>query len=91
MDYLSVGRCILAIGPKEVSSFEYLEDNHLALIAGSKEELSQIIRNMAENRTMISEYAKRSYEYVSTQLDPKEKRKDLYDTLQAVIDNYKKN
>lgn len=90
MDYLSVGRCIMAIGPKEVSSFEYLEDNHLALIAGSKEELSQIISDIAENRTIISEYAKRSHEYVRTQLDPKEKRKDLHDTLQTVIDNYKK-
>ena len=90
MDYLSVGRCILAIGPKEVSSFEYLEDNDLALIASSKEELSQIISDIAKNRAIISEYAKRSHEYVNIQLDPKEKRKDLHDTLQAVIDNYKK-
>ena len=90
MDYLSVGRCILAIGPSDISSIEYLADGDLALIANSKERLTQIVSTIKKNKQIIADYASKGREYVVNQLDEDKIRKSFYDELQRVIDEYKK-
>lgn len=91
MDYLSVGRCILAIGPSDISSIEYLADNDVALIADSKEKLSDIIGKMKNDKNVIMEYANKGRNYVINYLDEDKIRKIFYNELQSIIDNYKKN
>ena len=43
MDYISVGRCILAIGPSDIASTMYLDDRKLAYTARNKKDLLQIV------------------------------------------------
>lgn len=88
MDYLSVGRCILAIGPDDISSIEYLKDNDLALIASSESELHDVIHQIQKKREIVAQYAEKSFTYSQKQLNPKEIRQKLYDDLQQIIDNY---
>lgn len=89
MDYLSVGRCILAIGPSDISSIEYLVDNNVAIVADSKKRLSEQIAEIKKSRSLISEYAAKSRNYVAQELDEDKIRLEFYNVLQQVIDNYK--
>lgn len=86
MDYLSAGRCILAIGPSDVSSIEYLSDNKIALIANSKQSLSVQVSLIKEEVNLISEYAERCHDFVTNQLDEEKIRKVFYDDLQSIIE-----
>lgn len=88
MDYLSVGRCILAIGPSDISSIEYLVDNDVALVADSKDRLSEQIERIKNDKSIITAYAAKSHDYVIQKLDEDKIRKDFYNVLQQVINNY---
>lgn len=89
MDYLSVGRCVLAIGPSDISSIEYLSENNVALTANSEEELVGVIKRMKQNPNLILEYAQRGRDYLEYHLNAEQMREKLYEDLQKVIDNYK--
>ena len=91
MDYLSVGRCILAIGPRDISSIEYLSDNDLALIARSQQELHTIISNLKEYPDSIAEYAQKGRSYVTQFLNEEKIRTEFYEYLQSIIDKYNNN
>ena len=88
MDYLSAGRCILTIGPSDISSVEYLAENNLALNASSKEQLAEIVRNLNADNTIINCYAERGRAFALKELDPTMMRQALYDDLQSVINNF---
>ena len=88
MDYLSVGRCILAIGPSDISSVEYLKDNNLALVASTEKQLRELLKRVNADHTIISEYAVRGRQYATKELNASQMRQALYDDLQHVIDNY---
>ena len=88
MDYLSVGRCILAIGPSDISSIEYLSDYDLALIASDKKALKQVIGLIKNDTSILHRYARRGLEYTRTLLNENVIRQNLFDTLQNTIDSY---
>lgn len=89
MDYLSVGRCILAIGPSDISSIEYLSENKIALVADSQQTLDNEISKIKVSPQIISEFAQKSQDYSQKHLNSEEMRQKLYNDLQLVIDNYK--
>lgn len=89
MDYLCVGRCILAIGPNDISSIEYLADNDLAFVASDATMLNKIITTIKNNTSILQHYANRGIEYTKTELNADVIRQNLYDNLQKAIDNYK--
>ena len=91
MDYLSVGRCILAIGPNDISSIEYLADHNVALIAYDRSSLSSIITQMKNRPATITDYALKSSAFISQQLDAACWRSSLYNDLELAIENYKHN
>lgn len=90
MDYLSVGRSILAIGPSDIASIEYLNDNNLALTADSKDRLIMLVNSIHSNPNILMDYSKRGSEYISSQLNAKELRYRLYNSLNEVITSYNK-
>lgn len=90
MDYLSVGRSILAIGPSDIASIEYLNDNNLALTADSKDKLIILVKSIYSNPNILMDYSKRGSEYISSQLNAKELRYRLYNSLNEVITSYNK-
>ena len=88
MDYLSAGRCILAIGPSDIASIEYLKENGVALVASNKMELNSIIERMHSDSSIVSEFAHKGRDYSSSHLSAERMRHDLYNNLQLIIDNY---
>lgn len=51
-DSLAMGTCLLAYGPKEVSSIDYLIRNDAAFVATNKEELKQRVREIFESEDL---------------------------------------
>ena len=90
MDYLSVGRSILAIGPSDIASIEYLNDNNLALSADSKDRLIMLVNSIHSNPSILMDYSKRGSGYISNQLNAKDLRYRLYNSLNEVISSYNK-
>jgi hypothetical protein len=89
MDYLSAGRCILAIGPSDISSVEYLSDNGLALIANSKQGLNDQVSRIRGNLDVLTEYAGRCQDFVHCHLDEDALRESFYDGLQLIVEHYR--
>lgn len=89
MDYLSVGRSILAIGPSDIASIEYLNDNGLALSANSNEQLLAIVNTIKTQPEVLLDYSKRGLDYVTSHLNATELRQEFYDSLVRTIISYK--
>lgn len=60
-DYFHSGRCILAVGAKNVAPMEYLAEENAALCASSEEEIYQQLRKLIENPQCIQEIAQNAY------------------------------
>lgn len=88
MDYLSVGRAILAIGPSDISSIEYLSENSLAFVADTPEAVVNVLQLIKEEPPVLFEYAKKGQDYVKCRLNANNLRKDLYNSLDNVIKSY---
>lgn len=91
MDYLSVGRCILAIGPKDIASIEYLAGDDLALVANSENELLTLVEQINENPQILLDYSNKGLAFINERMNPTILRDDLYNDLEQYIVNYKTN
>lgn len=89
MDYLSVGRCILAIGPSDVASIEYLHQNDLALCANTEKDIKEIVSKIKNESQILMQYAKKGRDYVKYNLNATELRQGLLKSLQTVVSSYK--
>lgn len=89
MDYLSVGRSILAIGPADIASIDYLKDNDLALIVNQKDDIVKLVQEIKNNPQILIDYAKRGREFVNNHLNAKELRESLFNSLNTVIKTWK--
>lgn len=61
-DYLANGKCILAVGKKEIAPIDYFERNDSAIIANTAEEIFQKISSIVSNPGLIAEYSKKAYD-----------------------------
>lgn len=85
MDYLSVGRSILAIGPYDIDSMAFLRDGDVAMMAHTNEELIDILNNIKKDENILFDYAQRGINYSREHLDADTMRRHLYDELKQVI------
>lgn len=88
MDYLSVGRSILAIGPYDIDSMAFLRDGNVALMAHSREELGRILESIMRDYSLLFDYSQRGDNYVHNNLNAETMRNQLYNELQQVIIKY---
>lgn len=62
VDYLYKGKCILAVGPDDVASIDYLKNNDAALVATTNEDLERVLKMIIENTNVLSEYGQKAWE-----------------------------
>ena len=56
-DYLSAGRCILALGPNDIAPMEYLKNEKAALCASTRDEIDGILLAISKDRELLVEYS----------------------------------
>lgn len=61
-DYLKSGKCIFAIGDKNIAPIDYLKKNDAAIIATSYEEILSMLKKLVNDSEIIKEYGKKSYD-----------------------------
>lgn len=61
-DYLSSRRCILAIGPNDISSMEYLGTENAALTCFNEQQLEENVSALINRPNLIAEYADKGWQ-----------------------------
>lgn len=80
VDYLLAGKCIVAVGAKDIASIEYLKDNNAALCVSSSEELEILFMNTI-NSNVIEKYSINAQELVKEKHDMIRIQNKLYSTF----------
>ena len=60
-DYLSNGKCIMAIGKDFIAPIDYFEKYQSALIASSPSDVYSIIKKIVDNPSIINQYGEKAY------------------------------
>ena len=61
VDYLSSSRAILAIGPQDVASMQYLIDNDVALCVTDIQKIDRVLNNISKDRSCLNKYAEKAF------------------------------
>ena len=60
-DYISKGKCVLAIGKDYIAPIDYFQRNDAAIIAHSAEEIRQCVKQIVDNPIVVDEYGEKAY------------------------------
>lgn len=60
-DYISNGKCVLAIGKDYIAPIDYFQRNDAAIIAHSAEEIRQCVKQIVDNPIVVDEYGEKAY------------------------------
>jgi len=61
-DYLANGKCILAVGKKDIAPIDYFERNDSAIIAYNEEDIYKQVSRIVKSPELVSEYGKKAYD-----------------------------
>ena len=62
VDYFYKSKCIFAVGKKQSASIDYLIKNDAAIVATDEATITERLENIVKNPSIISEYARKSWE-----------------------------
>ena len=83
-DYFRSGKCILAVGNKEVAPMEYLKEQDAALVAYDYNEIVNALRQIAENRDVVTEYAEKAFACGQRNHSKKDIQSRLFDAIDKI-------
>ena len=61
-DYLSNGKCVLAIGREDIAPIDYFRRNDSALIACTRAEIKDTVRHLVSNPDIVESYSRKAYD-----------------------------
>lgn len=83
MDYLCSGRTILAIGPSNIASIEFLRNHNLALCVTDIKELNKAINQITPS--LLVDYSKRGTTYITEKYCEDELRAGFANDLKTLV------
>ncbi|WP_071120029.1 glycosyltransferase [Romboutsia timonensis] len=86
VDYFSSGKCIFAVGNKDVESINYLIKNDSAIVATNKSEIFYQLKKIIDNPILINEYSKKSWECGVRNHQINKIQKELYEDLRILCE-----
>lgn len=60
-DYISNGKCVLAIGKYYIAPIDYFQRNDAAIIANCAEEIKQCVNRIVNNPQIVDEYGEKAF------------------------------
>lgn len=84
-DYLSNGKCILAIGKDDIAPIDYFRKYDSALIANSKEQVEERIRELVSNPMLTDEYGRKAFECAVTNHEKNMMNERFINTMRKAI------
>lgn len=61
-DYLKSGKCIFAVGDKDIAPIDYFNRYDSAITATSYEQIGEQLKKIVDNTDIITQYSKKAYE-----------------------------
>ena len=87
VDYLYKGKCILAVGPHDVASIDYLKKNDAALVATNRDELKTVLERIVNDKDILEMYGEKAWSCGKKNHQRKEIQERLKKDFAAVISN----
>jgi hypothetical protein len=91
-EYLASGRCIFAVGPKDVASIQYLDDHDLGVTVTS-ENINVIkiaLKNIIMNEQKRIYYSNKGIEVANRRHNARQTRSDVFDIIISAIQKKEK-
>lgn len=83
IDYIQSGKCILAVGPKDVAPIEYFKNEDAAIVATNMDELMNSLSKLT-NEDLIREYAEKTIACGKRNHDRKKMHNAIYSKISEV-------
>ena len=80
-DYLKSGKCIFAVGDKDIAPIDYFNRYDSAVTATSYDEIGEKLKELISNENRIVEYSKKAYDCGKEHHNAKLMNKTLVDTI----------
>ena len=80
-EYLATGRTVLFYGPKEMGLYTYLRDSNCALVASTKDELSNCVDKIFSSDKSLDNMRKRAIEFVLAKHDQQKSSAQFLDLV----------
>ncbi|MBO7218204.1 MAG: hypothetical protein J6V50_05830, partial [Clostridia bacterium] len=61
-DYFRSGKCIFAIGDKEIAPIQYLKENDAAIINTEYPHIVENLKKLIDNKELITQYGRNAFE-----------------------------
>ena len=84
-DYLGSGKCIFAVGAKDIAPIIYLSKNNAAMICDNYNDLEVSCMHLTANKLLIAEYAKNAYTLGKTKHNYNTMFNILYQSINSTI------
>ncbi len=91
VDYLAMAKCILAAGPADVASIDYLMKNDAAVVATSKNEIEDKLMMLIEHPDLIAQYGEKAWECGKRNHNIKEIQNGLMKDLERLVNENNSN
>lgn len=85
VDYFELGKCIFAIGTKDMASIKHLMDNGAAIVSTNKEEVFKNLKMIADDPSIAERYGKSAYECGRQHHEIKDIQKMLIDDINMIV------
>ena len=84
-DYLKSGKCIFAIGSEDIAPIDYFKRYDSAITATSYAEIGEQLKRLADNTSLVTEYAKKAYQCGREHHDKNETDRILRNVITTVV------
>ncbi len=84
VDYFAAGKCVMAVGPEEVASIDYLIKNDAALVMSNSQQIQDVLNRIIIDRNIMAEYGKKAWECGRKNHDIYKIQSDLYNDLKGL-------
>lgn len=85
-DYLKSGKCIFAVGDKDIAPIDYFNLYDSAVTATSYDEIGEKLKMLINDTSLISEYSKKAYECGKNNHNSELMKNRLVDTINFAAD-----
>ena len=85
IDYMLMGKPILAVGPSEVNSISVLQENGLAIVANEEKDINNLIQDLLNGNVSLEEIGNNVFNYLSEHRNIKTIQKGIKERLESLL------
>ena len=84
-DYLSTGKCVLAVGNIDTAPMQYFAENDAAIVCENEVSITKSLEKIYDNPEIIKEYAQKAILSAKKNHDPEKIRKVFAEVLMSAL------